>query len=233
MKKHVRGSQRIWFAFWCAMGVLSIGGVEQRLMAQDASGGADPFALPADAGGASGSAPAPTASGGDATPANPAESPDQPKAETGGGGGGKPTGTAETAPAANTSLDETEQIDVIMQASKFKIENENKDPFRPLVEKKIAMPVIPPSPKPSGGGGIPKPPPPPPPKPIALHVQGICGNDNERLAMIEFEGKFQTVTKDMVVDGKFKVVDILPDKLVIYSNKEQMRRTFPIGGGKE
>jgi len=81
--------------------------------------------------------------------------------------------------------------------------------------------------------GPPKPPPPPPPKPIQLFVQGVCGNENERLAMIVFENKNYTIQKDQVVDGKFKVVDILTDKLIIYSNKEQMRRTFPIGGGKE
>ena len=51
--------------------------------------------------------------------------------------------------------------------------------------------------------------------------------------MIVFENKNYTIQKDQVVDGKFKVVDILTDKLIIYSNKEQMRRTFPIGGGKE
>ena len=75
-------------------------------------------------------------------------------------------------------------------------------------------------------------PPPPPPPPLKLSVQGIVGNDGERLAMIIFENEMKTVKKDEDVKGKFKVVDILPDKVVVYSNKEQMRRTFPIGGGK-
>ncbi|MFZ2960562.1 MAG: hypothetical protein WA705_27085 [Candidatus Ozemobacteraceae bacterium] len=235
MKKTVRGSRKIWFVLWCAMGALSFGSGVERLMAQDASGGADPFALPADAGGAS-SAAAP-AGGGDTTPANPAEAPGPVAAEApaggGGGGGEAPVAGAEagSTAAANPALDESEQIEQILQASKFKLEKEAKDPFKPLVEKKIAMPVIPQAPR---AVSAPKGPPPPPPvKPIALRVQGICGNDGDRLAMIEFETKAMTVTKDMVVDGKFKVVDILPDKLVIYSNKEQMRRTFPIGGGKE
>ena len=45
--------------------------------------------------------------------------------------------------------------------------------------------------------------------------------------------ELRVMKKDDEVNGKFKLVDILPDKVVVYSIKEQMRRTFPIGGGKE
>jgi len=132
-------------------------------------------------------------------------------------------------PPAN--LDESEQVEVLSGSHKFTPGNESKDPFKPLVVKKVILPPAPtPISKPSGRSG---PPLPPPPKPIQLFVSGVCGNENERLAMIMFENKPYVVSKDMVVDGKFKIVDILPDRLVIYSNKEQMRRTFPIGGGKQ
>ncbi len=129
------------------------------------------------------------------------------------------------------NLEEPEQVEILSGKHKFSPGNESKDPFKPLVVKKVVLPPAPaPVAKPTGPTA---PPPPPPPKPIQLFVSGVCGNDNERLAMIMFENKPYVVSKDMVVDGKFKVVDILPDRLVIYSNKEQMRRTFPIGGGKD
>ncbi|HNV71382.1 MAG TPA: hypothetical protein PKO06_16890 [Candidatus Ozemobacteraceae bacterium] len=173
----------------------------------------------------------PAGEGGDPMPANPAEDAGAPPAES----GDKPSGDSsggDSAPAEPAkSLDENEQIELIIQNHKFKLENELKDPFKPLIEKKVAVPVV--VAPVNKNSGPPKPPPPPPPKPIQLFVQGVCGNENERLAMIVFENKNYTIQKDQVVDGKFKVVDILTDKLIIYSNKEQMRRTFPIGGGKE
>lgn len=163
------------------------------------------------------------------TPANPAEAPisDSSLSEE----------TTSTSAQANDSssseanLEEPERVEVLAGKYKFSPANENKDPFKPLVVKKVVLPPAPPPVvKPTGPAA---PPPPPPPKPIQLFVSGICGNDNERLAMITFENKQYVVSKDMVVDGKFKVVDILPDRIVIYSNKEQMRRTFPLGGGKD
>jgi len=50
---------------------------------------------------------------------------------------------------------------------------------------------------------------------------------------VNFENKFLTLKKNDTVDGKFKVVDILPDKIVIYSNREKIRRSFNVGGGSE
>ncbi|HEY9070341.1 MAG TPA: hypothetical protein VIV61_08775, partial [Candidatus Ozemobacteraceae bacterium] len=162
------------------------------------------------------------------TPANPEEAPGAPPAEAATGNIGA-EGAGDAANAAAPAVDEPEQIEMLAANHKFTPSNPSKDPFKPLVEKKV---VLPPPPPPSS---IPKsssaPPPPPPPKPIQLVVTGVCGNDNERLALITFEGKPYTVQKDQVIDGKFKVVDVMSDRLVIYSNKEQMRRTFPIGGG--
>ncbi len=189
----------------------------------------DPFTMNTEGGDKPAEGGDKPAEGADPMPANPAEDPSAPPAETGDKPSGDSSSGGDVTPSK--SLDENEQIELIIQNHKFKLENEMKDPFRPLIEKKVAVPVVvAPVNKQSGP---PKPPPPPPPKPIQLFVQGVCGNENERLAMIVFENKNYTVQKDQVVDGKFKVVDILPDKLIIYSNKEQMRRTFPIGGGKE
>ena len=92
---------------------------------------------------------------------------------------------------------------------------------------------MPPVSRPSVTAARASPPPPPPPKPIQLFVSGIVGNDQERLAIVKFENELRTIARDDVVKGQFKVVDILPDRVVIYSNREQMRRTFPLGGGKD
>lgn len=126
---------------------------------------------------------------------------------------------------------EVSQVENIEGQHPFKLEKD-KDPFMPLIQK-------------------PKPPDPPqrvmrevatftyrePPKeiipPLKLSLQGICGNETERLAMIIYENELKVMKKDEEVNGKFKLVDILPDKVVVYSFKEQIRRTFPIGGGKE
>ncbi|NLI75181.1 MAG: hypothetical protein GX442_01915 [Candidatus Riflebacteria bacterium] len=71
-------------------------------------------------------------------------------------------------------------------------------------------------------------PPPPPPPPLRLKLIGVLGDDESRAALIVWEGKTLTVRRDNEVEGKFKVVDILPDKIVVYSRKEQMRRTFSL-----
>ncbi len=71
-------------------------------------------------------------------------------------------------------------------------------------------------------------PPPPPPPPLRLKLIGIVGDAESRSALIVYEGKTLTVRRDQEVEGKFKVVDILPDRIVVYSRKEQMRRTFPL-----
>jgi hypothetical protein len=128
--------------------------------------------------------------------------------------------------------DESIQADQIEGAHPYKLEKE-KDPFKPLIEK--PKPILidrekqirPPTPTPTPGPTT------PPVVPLKLAVQGIVGNESERLAMILYENQFYVLKKDQDVKGKFKVVDILTDKVVIYSILEQLRRTFPIGGGKE
>lgn len=66
-----------------------------------------------------------------------------------------------------------------------------------------------------------------------LVVTEITGLGSERLALIQFRQKPWIVHRDMIVEKCFKVVDILPDRLVIQFQNESNRRIFPIGGGKE
>lgn len=106
-----------------------------------------------------------------------------------------------------------------------------KDPFKPIVEKNAPIaPVrrvqeVKPVEKPKPAA--------PPVKPIKLFVSGIVGNEGSRLAIVKFENEEMTITKDQIVEGKFKVVDIYADRVVVYSNKEQRRHTFKIGGDEK
>ncbi len=213
-----------FISIWGLAALLLLAPAGHPVAAQEA----DEFSMPADSGASA------TPSDPGATPADPAETattPAESPTETTGNAEDPGSGGSDEASPPAANLEEPEQVEILAGKFKFSPGNEAKDPFKPLVVKKVVLPPAPaPAPKPAGPAA---PPPPPPPKPIQLFVSGICGNDNERLAMIMFENKPYVVSKDMVVDGKFKVVDILPDRLVIYSNKEQMRRTFPIGGGKE
>lgn len=48
-----------------------------------------------------------------------------------------------------------------------------------------------------------------------------------REAVILYDGRPYTVTPDRIINDQFRIVDILDDKIIIYSMKEQMRRTLP------
>lgn len=113
---------------------------------------------------------------------------------------------------------------------------ENPDPFRPIIRKEIAAPptpvvkVSPTKPK-----TAPTAPAQPKIDPIQIKVKGIVGNEGNRLAIVDVQkGESDlTLNKDQIVDGKFKVVDILSDRVVVYSNKEQRRYTFKIHSDNE
>jgi hypothetical protein len=125
-------------------------------------------------------------------------------------------------------MSESEQVDDLAVRFTFKPDRATKDPFKPLVEKKVVLPPVRKvRPVSRTKNSKPKP---PPIKPIKLHVAGIVGNEGARLAVIKFENEEHTISKDQVVEGKFKVVDILSDRVVVYSNKEKRRHTFKIGG---
>ena len=144
--------------------------------------------------------------------------------------------TAESpAPAAGDGeagkMSEQEQVEALIGKYTFATENPKKDPFRPIVEKKVVLPPVRPV-QPVARPQDTKPAP-PPVKPIRLFVTGIVGNEGQRLAVVKFENDELTLVKDQIVEGKFKVVDILNDRVVIYSNKEQRRHTFKIGGDEK
>ncbi len=112
------------------------------------------------------------------------------------------------------------------------LEKPEKDPFKPIIEKEVVLPPVRQQPvavKPQEK----KAPAPPPIKPIKLFVSGIVGNEGNRLAIVKFENEELTISKDQIVEGKFKVVDIYADRVVVYSNKEQRRHTFKIGGDEK
>lgn len=128
-------------------------------------------------------------------------------------------------------MSEQEQVEALIAKYTFATENPKKDPFRPIVEKKVVLPPVRPV-QPVSRPQDTKPAP-PPVKPIRLFVTGIVGNEGQRLAVVKFENDELTLVKDQIVEGKFKVVDILNDRVVIYSNKEQRRHTFKIGGDEK
>lgn len=137
--------------------------------------------------------------------------------------------TAEGSPAADApKMSEQEQVDGLINKYTFATENPKKDPFKPIVEKKVVLPPVR-TVQPVSRAQDNKPAA-PAVKPIRLFVTGIVGNEGQRLAVVKFENNELTVVKDQIVEGKFKVVDVLADRVVIYSNKEQRRHTFKIGG---
>ena len=106
----------------------------------------------------------------------------------------------------------------------------NPDPFRPIIKKELPQrPVQPPVVTPQ-----PNPQPNPTPRkvipPLEIFVKGIVGNEDGRYAIIDFEKDEKIIRKDQTVEGKFKVIDIHKDRIVVYSNAEQRRYTFKIGG---
>ena len=214
---------------WVFCGMLFLGimilGAEKAWGQEDFSAGDKP-AGEAGAGGApAGDAAAGEKAGGDA-PASAGDAATQPAEAVAG------DAPVDTGSGLKAGADEADQVETLTEKFPFKFEKE-KDPFKPIVEKKVAqLPVAPPpsSIKKTSYSSN-QPPAPPPPPPLKLQLTGVVGNDSERLAMIMFENELKIVKKDEEVKGKFKVVEILPDKVVVYSNKEQMRRTFPLGQG--
>ena len=63
---------------------------------------------------------------------------------------------------------------------------------------------------------------------LIILVKSIVGDEGSRSAVIEFEGEEMTVSKDFIFEGKFKVIDIYPDRMVVYSYQEQRRHTYKI-----
>nr|MBP7634796.1 hypothetical protein [Candidatus Ozemobacteraceae bacterium] len=113
--------------------------------------GADDFNIPNTD--TSAPADASGASSGAETPANPEEAPGAPPADAGEapGDAGAAAGDAaagnigaEAGGAAAAAVDEPEQIEMLAANNKFSPSNKNKDPFKPLIEKKVVLPPPPP-----------------------------------------------------------------------------------------
>ena len=156
-----------------------------------------------------------------------------------------------SAPTSNADKSESEIIDDLCQRMRaddeklgkasleFKsgkwtpiLEKPEKDPFKPMIEKEVVLPPVRQQPV-AVKAPEKKAPAAPPVKPIKLFVSGIVGNEGNRLAIVKFENEELTISKDQIVEGKFKVVDIYADRVVVYSNKEQRRHTFKIGGDEK
>lgn len=127
----------------------------------------------------------------------------------------------------DSSLTEAEQVNVLVKNSSFK-PMKNKDPFEQIIKKQLPImqpPAITPKHK-AAEIAI------PPVKPIQIFVSGIVGNDSERLALVKFENELHILEQGNMVKGKFRVMEILRDRVVVFSEKEQMRRTFPMEEAK-
>lgn len=79
------------------------------------------------------------------------------------------------------------------------------------------------------GGGFQKPPPKPPQ--LRLNLKGIFTSGEGCMAVIEtVDGKVYTLTNNQVVpEIRIKVVEILDDRIIVYSQIEEKRRTFILG----
>jgi len=126
--------------------------------------------------------------------------------------------------AEESQSNEAAVIDQLCQSFTFQSENAAHDPFRPLITKKVVEPVkIERQPEPAPQKEVKKAIP-----PLKLTVTGICGNENVREAVIQFENDEHIVRPGQVVNGKFKVVDIENGRVVVYSIGEARRATFAL-----
>ena len=125
---------------------------------------------------------------------------------------------------ADTQI-ENDIISELAHSSSFAPVVISKDPFKPMIVKKVIRPIVRPvklDPKPVKPvvKKI---------KPLRVKVTGVCGNDSLRQALVQYKGKEYTVSQGQTVQGKFKVIDINPDRVVVYSIKEKRRHTFALG----
>ncbi len=123
------------------------------------------------------------------------------------------------------SVENDTRIEALLSdAESFSVDNLSHDPFKPLVTKKIRIPeppqevitireeeprkiIVP---------------------PVTVKVAGICGNSKNRYAVIEFEGSEYVVKSGETVNGKFSVVSILEDGIVIFSFEQSLRNVFKL-----
>ena len=123
-------------------------------------------------------------------------------------------------------LSESEIISEMAERIAFAAEDSQKDPFRPIIQKpevvirrfdrnKETEPEVKKEPVKVV-------------EPVKITVTGICGNNKHRQAIINFKNEEFTVQSGDVINGVFKVSDISPDKLIVYSIKEERRHSFSL-----
>lgn len=126
---------------------------------------------------------------------------------------------------AQEIANENEIVEALAPAEVFKMENADHDPFRPVVQKQVKEFVKPVEIKEKKLVEVEQ-------KkvvvPVKIKVSGICGNDKERIAVIEFEGGEYLVKTGQTVNGKFSVIEILDDRIVIYAVAQSRRDVFKL-----
>ncbi|MBF0502876.1 MAG: hypothetical protein HQM09_22265 [Candidatus Riflebacteria bacterium] len=130
--------------------------------------------------------------------------------------------------AQNSEVSEEEQSSSILEQNPYKLERD-KDPFQPLVKR-----PLPPKPVDLTPPVLVKPVTPivhPCPS-LRISVIGIVGNDGGRLAMIRLNDEIKFVREKDVMPEGFTIVEIQPERVVIYATREKIRRTFPLSNAQ-
>ncbi|MEW6710985.1 MAG: hypothetical protein AB1403_14255 [Candidatus Riflebacteria bacterium] len=119
----------------------------------------------------------------------------------------------------DNSINEAEKVEMLSDsesADRFTL-----DPFKPLIRKKETIIKKVKEDKPSEIKIEKK-----EEKPFRLPeitITGICGNDKLRQAIMLVDKNEVCVSKDQIVDGIFKIIEIENDSVTIYSFKNQQR----------
>jgi Tfp pilus assembly protein PilP len=126
---------------------------------------------------------------------------------------------------AQETVSENEIVETLTHGQVFAVENSEHDPFKPLVQKKVKELVKPVETQETKTAKVEE-------KkivvPVKIKVAGICGNNSERLAVIEFEGGEYVVKVGQMINGKFSVVEILDDRIVIFAVAQSRRDVFKL-----
>lgn len=105
--------------------------------------------------------------------------------------------------------------------------NPDKDPFKPLIVRERAKPAVDRSAnapmKKAEATAVTE-----VVQEIDMNIMMIVGNEERRLAMVDFQGQLKELRKDDNVPGFFKVVEVKDDEVVVYSHKTKRRRTFKL-----
>lgn len=126
---------------------------------------------------------------------------------------------------SDENLSESIVIEGITPDKEFEIISNAKDPFKPLVIKKVIKYVEPvrldkknKSIKPEIKVIA----------PLKLKITGICGNSIKRQVVVQYKNKEYTLDAGQEIKNKFKVININTNKVTVFSIPESIRRTFKL-----